>query len=164
MLNTKTIGLGIMVFAVFLFVAGFGYVRSAEQALLEGHTIAQDGDCQHEIGSVCPFEQISRLVVPKFIGLFLDVILFAFGVYLFLQKKPEEKLAAKAHAAAKELGGEEAKIFEIITQSNGMAFQHELVQKLNLSKVRVTRLLDKLEAKGLVERRRRGMTNIIVLR
>ena len=38
------------------------------------------------------------------------------------------------------------------------------MEKLNIGKVGITRLLDKLEAKQLIERKRRGMNNIVVLR
>ena len=31
-----------------------------------------------------------------------------------------------------------------------------------MSKVKITRILDKLEASGLVERKRRGMTNVVM--
>ena len=38
------------------------------------------------------------------------------------------------------------------------------MEKLDIGKVKTTRLLDKLEAKQLIERKRRGMNNIVVLR
>jgi uncharacterized membrane protein len=42
--------------------------------------------------------------------------------------------------------------------------QSDIVNNTSLTKVKVTRLLDKLEGKGLVERRRRGMGNLVVLK
>ncbi len=164
MVTTKALGLAIMLAAVVFFVIGFTYIRSAEQALLLGHTLTQKGECVHEEAAVCPFQQLNKLAVPKYIGLFADIALFAFGLKLFLQKTPEEQALRKARKEAGKLGGEEQKVFDLITQSNGMIFQNELVEKLALSKVKVTRILDKLEGKGLVERRRRGMTNVIILK
>ncbi len=164
MVSTKHIGLGIMVAAVILFIIGYSYVRSAEQALLSGHKLGPQGECIHPEGAVCPYEQLNRLAVPKYIGLFFDIVFFAFGLFLFLKKSPEEKALRKAWKAAKQLGGDEAKAFDLITQSNGMIFQNELVEKMGLSKVKITRILDKLEARGLLERRRRGMTNVIILK
>jgi uncharacterized membrane protein len=38
------------------------------------------------------------------------------------------------------------------------------MEKLGIGKVGITRLLDKLEAKQLIERKRRGMNNVVVLR
>ena len=42
-------------------------------------------------------------------------------------------------------------------------FQSTLMEKLEIGKVKMTRLLDKLESKQLIIRKRRGMNNIIVL-
>lgn len=153
-----------MLIAVLLFIISFIYIKNVEAALLEGHQLSASSECSHPSGAPCPYQQLSVLVVPKFVALFVDAVLFAVGLFLFLQKKPEEKALSNARKAAKSLGGDEAKLFDIIVESNGLVFQNELVEKMSLSKVKITRLLDKLEAKGLVERRRRGMTNIVVLK
>jgi len=55
------------------------------------------------------------------------------------------------------------KIFDIITQ-DGAILQGELVTKSGMDKVKVSRILDKLEMQGLVERRRHGMSNLVVLK
>ncbi len=162
MVSHKTLGLGIMVFAVILFIIGFYYVQSAENALMVGHKIDVGGACQHTEGAICPYEKLNELAVPKYTALFLDLALFIAGFVIFIRKTPQEAVMKKAKKQAKELGAEEGKVFELVMDSNGMIFQNELVEKLGISKVKVTRLLDKLEAKGMVERRRRGMTNVII--
>jgi len=162
MISHKTLGLGIMVFAVILFIIGFSYVKSAENALMEGHSTTQSGACTHAEDAICPYEKLNELAVPKYTALFLDIALFIAGFIIFIRKTPQEAVMKKAKKHAKDLGAEEGKVFELLTDSNGMIFQNELVEKLQLSKVKVTRLLDKLEAKGLIERRRRGMTNVII--
>ena len=43
-------------------------------------------------------------------------------------------------------------------------FQSALMEKIDIGKVKMTRLLDKLEAKQFIERKRRGMNNIVVLK
>ena len=48
-------------------------------------------------------------------------------------------------------------------KSNGTIFQSDLVEKSDFSKVKVSRILDKLEGRQLIERKRRGMTNVVVL-
>ena len=60
--------------------------------------------------------------------------------------------------------GEEKKIFEAIIDSGGSMLQSDLVSKTNLNKVKVTRTLDRLEGRNLIERRRRGMSNVVILR
>lgn len=164
MKSQKALGFGIMIVAIILFATGFVYVRSAEQAIVAGHILGPQGECQHQEGQLCPYEQLNKLTGPKYFGLLADVALFGFGLFLFLKRTPEQKLAGKARRSARQLGGEEGKAFDIIAQAGGMIFQNELVEKLGVSKVKVTRVLDKLEAKGLVERRRRGMTNVVVLK
>jgi len=62
------------------------------------------------------------------------------------------------------LNGEEKTVLEKIIESEGAIFQSDLVEKTKFNKVKVTRILDRLEGKNIVERRRRGMTNIIVLK
>ena len=43
-------------------------------------------------------------------------------------------------------------------------YQSDVMKELELSKVKVTRILDRLEGKGILERKRRGMTNIVILK
>ena len=38
------------------------------------------------------------------------------------------------------------------------------MEKLGTGKVGITRLLDKLESKQIIERKRRGMNNVVVLK
>ena len=61
------------------------------------------------------------------------------------------------------LDGDEKVVYGLIVDSGGTLFQSEIVEKTGLSKVKVTRTLDKLESRHYLERRRRGLTNIIVL-
>ena len=49
-------------------------------------------------------------------------------------------------------------------EENGAIFQKTLMEKLEIGKVKTTRLLDKLESKQFIERKRRGMNNIVVLK
>ena len=62
------------------------------------------------------------------------------------------------------LSAEEKSIVAVLETSSEPVYQGDLVQHLGWSKVKVTRVLDKLEAKGLVERKRRGMTNLVTLK
>jgi len=64
----------------------------------------------------------------------------------------------------KTLSENEGKIYGLIRDMGGVAFQSELVEALNLSKSTVSITLDRLEAKGLIEKRKRGMSNVIIAR
>jgi Uncharacterized membrane-associated protein/domain len=52
----------------------------------------------------------------------------------------------------------------VIRKRGGMITQAELGRELGLSKYQVSRLVKRLEAKGVIERRRAGVTNILILR
>ncbi len=89
------------------------------------------------------------------------------GAYLVFAGENISAAKAQKHAAnvdTDKMGEEEKKVFEALKQGSGSAYQSDLIKETGLSKVRVTRVLDKLESKGLVERKRRGMTNIVVLK
>jgi|YelNatPaOPRAMG01_1025707.scaffolds.fasta_scaffold196255_2 hypothetical protein len=64
----------------------------------------------------------------------------------------------------KALTGDEKKIYEMLMAANGVMFQSEIVERLGFPKAKVSRILDRMEASNLVERKRRGMTNAIVLK
>ncbi|MBN2420844.1 MarR family transcriptional regulator, partial [Candidatus Woesearchaeota archaeon] len=80
------------------------------------------------------------------------------------QIEPNKITKANYQKVISELDDDEKKVFEIILNAQGSVFQSELVSKTGLTKVKVTRILDRLEGKGLIERKRRGMTNVVVLR
>ncbi|MEM4282491.1 MAG: MarR family transcriptional regulator [Candidatus Woesearchaeota archaeon] len=164
MLGYKQLGFVIMLFSLITMVVGGVYVKQTESFILSQARFDEQGNCIHEPNTICPYEQINRLSLPKYLGSFVLVVFFSIGMYLFFKKRPEEIVAASARNAAKELGGDELALYNLLKDSNGMLFQNELVDKLQMSKVKITRLLDKLEAKGLVERRRRGMTNVVILK
>lgn len=62
------------------------------------------------------------------------------------------------------LNKSEKKIYDIIVKMGGIAFQSEIVRKSGLSRSTVSIILDKLEARGILIKRRKGMYNIVVLR
>jgi len=65
---------------------------------------------------------------------------------------------------SKTLKNDEQVIHEVIINSDGIIAQSEIVEMTGLSKSTVSRALDMMESKGLVERKRRGMGNLVLLR
>lgn len=57
------------------------------------------------------------------------------------------------------LEGDEKRLFNIILERDGVILQKDIVAMGIFSKAKVTRLLDKLENRGLIERERHGLTN-----
>ena len=74
------------------------------------------------------------------------------------------QISAGLLEAAKNLQEDDKALYDLIVKNDGTAFQNDIVKNLGYSKVKVSRILDRLEMKGLIERRRRGMANLVVLR
>ena len=49
-------------------------------------------------------------------------------------------------------------------QNNKAIFEADLIYKTGFGKAKMTRIIDRLEGKGFVERKRRGMTNVVVMK
>lgn len=64
---------------------------------------------------------------------------------------------------AERLANKEEEIYEIVLEADGVLPQSDIVDRSELSKATVSRALDSLETKNLVERKRRGMGNVVLL-
>jgi uncharacterized membrane protein len=112
------------------------------------------------------YETIS---LQTWMSLAIAGIIFILGLVIMFNK-PKEKIVIKTVKDKKKkivlegLDELEKKVIKMLQEENGAVFQRTLMEKLEIGKVGVTRLLDKLESKQLIERKRRGMNNIIVLR
>ena len=121
--------------------------------------------CSH--GASC--EMYSNLNTQTWISFSIIAVVFIIGLVLVFSK-PKERIVVKTIKEKKkklDLSGLDAKekgVVEILQKENGTMFQATLMEKLEIGKVGITRLLDKLEAKQIIERKRRGMNNVVVLR
>ena len=121
-------------------------------------------ECSH--GAACPMWGTIHFQTNVSIGIMAAVLMF--GIVLAVigkEKSPTRQLSTEeAEKKKKELSSEEKALLDKVVEANGTIFQSDLVEKSGLTKVKVTRLLDRLEGLGLVERKRRGMTNVVILR
>jgi uncharacterized membrane protein len=74
-----------------------------------------------------------------------------------------EERRQRWEGVAKTLKDDEQTLFKAIIDE-GIVHQSELVEKTGLPKSNVSRALYGLESRGLIERRRRGMGNVILLK
>ncbi len=123
--------------------------------------------CSH--GSSCGM--YSSLNIQTYVSFAIVGIIFLIGIYLIFSKPREkiviQKVKEKVKVKKLDLSGLdefEKRIVEYIQSENGAVFQRTLMEKFEIGKVKTTRTLDKLEAKQIIERKRRGMNNIIVLK
>jgi len=111
---------------------------------------------------------INNVPIPAVISIIVDLCLGLLGAFLIITEKHthrvETEIKDKWKKIVKDLSGEDKLLYEIIGNAGGFIYQNELVEKSGMNKVRVTRILDKLEVKGLIERKRRGMTNVVTLK
>jgi len=123
--------------------------------------------CGH--GDTCPM--YGTIAIQTYMGLGLTAFVIIIGLFLILSK-PEEKIVIrmlknkekKKKINLEGVDSDERRIIELLQKENGGMFQRTLMEQLELGKVKVTRLLDRLESKELIERKRRGMNNIVILR
>ena len=76
----------------------------------------------------------------------------------FLEARREEW-----EETAEQLANKEREVYETLVDADGVCPQSEIVEETDLSKASVSRALDSLEVGNLVERKRRGMGNIVYL-
>ena len=163
-MENKNVGwliVGISVF-VFAIIWIFNY----------GVTSVINATCSH--GPTCSMYQ--TLSIQTWISIAIAAIIFLIGLFLIFSEEHErvvvKKIKPYGKAEVKEfdkknlknLDKEELSLMNLLLSNKGSMFQSEIVVKLGLNKVKITRILDSLEAQGLVDRKRRGMTNIVMLK
>lgn len=119
-----------------------------------------------EHGTSCPMYDTVTKQTALSLGI-VAILIFVGIVIMF--NKPKEKVVIKKVLEKKKkldlegLERDEKKVVKLLLLEKGGMFQADLMEKLEMGKVKLTRLLDKLESKGILERKRRGMNNIVIL-
>jgi len=72
-----------------------------------------------------------------------------------------EEVAAREYLIMRLLTGDERTMFKAVIDSGGEALQKDLILRTRMSNAKVSRLLDKLELKGVITKDRHGATNRI---
>jgi uncharacterized membrane protein len=129
------------------------------------------GSCT-DAGNGCPHEKILETQNVIIAALILVIGILAAWIFVQIGKNPEEKKAEEGKPARapqrkvnlSELDTDEKRIVSLLQERQGSVFQSDVIKLTGFSKVKVSRILDKMENSGLIERKRRGMTNLVVLR
>jgi len=167
-MKNRIVGILIIIIALLI---GF-IIFSFNQAMTNIVNIS----CLH--GPSCPMWGTIEFQTNVSIGIMIFIIVI--GLYLIFYSK-EEKIITKIKTfkpqvepkkITKEnyqkvmntLSQDEKVVLQKIIESQGTIFQSDLVDETKFTKVKVTRILDRLEGRELVERKRRGMTNVIILK
>lgn len=163
--NHKTIGVLLLVFSLVLLIT-LAFLKSdvetRDVALCEAYHEAQKDmtTCPAHKSSTSWFMMIAFAVaiLTGLSGLLL--LLISFGGEKETQKTKEEI----SEVDLSKLDDEEKTIYNLLKLKEGSIYQSDLIKETGFSKVKTTRILDKLEGKKIIDRKRRGMTNIVILR
>lgn len=155
-MRNKNVGFLIVGISMILFVIIWIFNRGIIKIISDS--------CSH--GSSCGM--YDTLSLQTGLSVAIAGIILIVGLFLIFSKEDKKIIIKKVKERKKKISLEglneiEKKAVKIIKEKNGI-FQAELVEKLEIGKVGMTRLLDKLEAKGIIERKRRGMNNFIILK
>ena len=126
--------------------------------------------CGEEHAIVCPMTETVNQQTYLALGIVGLVIIIGL---LLVFSKPQKEIIFKTRTIEKkiknknidtsELKSEEKQVLELV-QNNKAVFQSDLIERTGFGKAKMTRIIDRLEGKGFVERKRRGMTNVVVLK
>ena len=153
-IETKHVGFLLVAIGLIMLVTIFYFVDA----------LAKFSEDSCECGDTC---DMTHFVIPPIVYLAVTGVLalLVMGVYLVFSTpntKPQTNIFWKNKA--NNLEADDKTIYELILKEGGTTFQADLVKKLDWSKAKVTRTLDRLESRQLLERKRRGLTNIVVLK
>lgn len=127
-----------------------------------------NASCSLEGHENCPmYESIDKQTYLSY-GIVSIILVIGF---LFIFSKPEKEVIVqtvrekpkKKVFDTSSLREEEKQVFNLIQENKAM-FQSDLIEKTGFGKAKMTRIIDRLEGQGFVERKRRGMTNVVVLK
>lgn len=152
--------IGIIISAVSV-VALIMIISGTYPLALQGHL-----DCSQASRNSCTI--VGHFPLETFAGSGALAALIILGFWMFIKSGREIYVIDSSNtaksAAAKSLTNEEKTIYDMVIKNQGTIFQSDIVKNLGYSKVKISRLIDRLESKNLIERRRRGMANLIVLK
>ena len=122
--------------------------------------------------ATCPHEKVVEVQNVIIAVLMLVILVLATWIFLQMKKSPQaEKAGSDKPARAQqrkvnisELDTDEKRIISLLQERQGSVFQSDVIKLTGFSKVKVSRILDRMEHNGLIERKRRGMANLVVLR
>jgi uncharacterized membrane protein len=124
--------------------------------------------CGSEHSLTCPMAQTVNQ--QTYLSFGIVGILIILGLVLIFNKQREKIIIRKVKERKMEkkidlsdLRKEDKEVLKLIKE-NKAVFQADLIEKTGFGKAKMTRIIDRLEGKGIVERKRRGMTNVVVLK
>jgi predicted transcriptional regulator len=138
----------------------------------QGMTSIVNETCSH--GPSCGMYK--TINTQTYLSFAIAGIVLIIGLFMIFSKENEKIVIKKIKPTAniepkkfnkkslENLDKDEKEIMNLLLENKGNMLQSDIIQKTNLNKVKMTRILDGLESQGIIERKRRGMTNIVVMK
>ncbi len=160
-MENKNVGYMILGISILIILIIFMYENTLTE-FVDSSCTAAHGEGQ------CPMYDTINQQTNLSLG--IVALLIIVGIML-IRSKPEEKTIIKEVEVEKpkkeidtsELNSEEKEVLNLIKENKAM-FQADIIEKTGYGKVKMTRIIDRLEGKDIVERKRRGMNNIVVMK
>ncbi len=157
--------IGMLAIVLVLFAVAVFFYNKTLNDLAAGACTDSPATCPHE--KVVETQNIVIAALIMVIG-----AMVAWMLYQMNTKNPAPQAQGHVPSAQKQpvkvdmstLDSDEKKVLEVLHGGDGSSFQSDIANKLGYTKVKVSRILDRMEQKGLVERKRRGMANLVVLK
>lgn len=126
--------------------------------------------CGQVHGEICP---MNKTVNTQTVISFLIVGFLLIVSFIFIFSKPQKEVVVrtrflKNNSKLKKvdysgLRSDEREVLNLIKENQAI-FQADLIEKTGMGKAKMSRIIDRLEGRGYVERKRRGLTNVVVLK
>jgi uncharacterized membrane protein len=154
----KRVGLILMILSVIIFIIALtGKLNSDNVISIYSN---QTGSCYLE--GTCLHEQFNITFIV--LGIIAGAV-FVIGFIIFFLNQKKQEIKQKTIKTTKiSLTPEQKRLYNLLKEAGAPMFQGELVEKSGMNKVRVSRVLDKMEMLGVIERRRHGMSNYVLLK
>jgi|WetSurMetagenome_2_1015567.scaffolds.fasta_scaffold178320_2 hypothetical protein len=157
-INNRTAGIAVIAFAILLVIV----LAVIKAGIDERDTVLCEDTAKLNLDMAsCPVH--TSHTGWYLMGAFgIAFFILAVGIYLVFVPQKAEKIPVVVDLS--KLDEDEKKVYEMLKTAGGSMFQGDVIKQLGYTKVTVSRLIDKMEQKGVVERKRRGMSNLVVLK
>ncbi len=161
-MEVRNLGWFMFSISILMIIFAFFYNNALDEAVR--------ASCFLQHGDVESCEMFDSVTKQTYFALAIAGFLLIGSLFLIFLK-PQERIIIRKVKEKKIIKNvdlssfrpEEKKVYNFV-KGAGAIFQADLIEKTGFSKARMTRIVDKLEGAGLVERKRRGMTNVVVLK
>ncbi len=149
----------VLILSIIIIVDRFMTMPSIQIVLENGRAVPLEG------ASYFTLSDALILIICAWLGGMAFIYLFTIATAGPAKSAVTERVKTKPEELALDiLDGDEKIIFTEIVESGDGILQRDLVLKTGFSEAKVSRLLDKLERRQLIIRRRHGMGNMIMLK